>query len=145
MVFSDCYKLLNKNYMSELKKAKAKADKYFSLYVRIRDAKDEIIHCCTCGERFHYKSLHCGHFISRRYDSTRYEEQNTGPQCASCNTFNQGRQFEFSKYLDKKYGSGTSDKMLLKSKMLSKRNRYDYQVIAEEYKNKYKQKLSKDI
>ena len=123
---------------SELQKSKAKADKYFSVYVRQRDAVNEIAKCCTCGERHHWKQMDCGRFMSRRYEATRYDEENTGPQCRACNRFNQGRQFEMFQYLDKKYGKGTSDKMALKSKMFCKRNRYDYDNIADTYKNKLK-------
>lgn len=115
---------------------KIKADKAFSDYVRQRDAdQNGNVICCTCGTRHHWKLMDNGHFMSRRYEATRFDEKNTGPQCKSCNIYNQGRQFEFSKYLDQKYGYGTSDQMLMKSKMLCKRNRYDYEMLIEHYKN----------
>jgi hypothetical protein len=123
---------------SELQRAKDKADKYFSLYVRQRDAISGIARCCTCGERHHWKQIDCGHFMSRRYQSTRFDEKNCAPQCRACNRFNQGRQFEMGKYLDKKYGFGTANKMEMHSKMFCKRYRYDYEVIADTFKNKLK-------
>ena len=121
---------------SPLQKAKDKADKHFSLYVRQRDAKEGIVQCCTCGEWHHWKQMDCGHFMSRRYQATRFDEQNCAIQCRACNRFNQGRQFDMSKYLDKKYGFGTASKMEMKSKMFCKRSRFDYEHIAETYKNK---------
>lgn len=124
--------------MSELSKAKAKADRYFSLYVRQRDAIDGICTCCTCKKMIPWKSIHNGHFQSRRYESTRYDEKNTGPQCAFCNTYNQGEQYKFGLYLDSRYGFKTAEKITIKSRMFCKRNRYDYQVIANEYKEKIK-------
>ena len=125
---------------TELQKAKAKADKYFSLYVRQRETGAlDYNHCCTCGKTIHRKQLHCGHFQSRRYESTRYDEKNTGPQCSYCNTFNQGEQYKFGLYLDKKYGAKTAEKVTIKSRMFCKRNRYDYEMIAEEYKLKLKE------
>ena len=122
---------------SPIQKAKDKADRYFSLYVRQRDAIESgVVRCCTCGEWHHWKQMDCGHFMSRRYQATRFDEKNCASQCRACNRFNQGRQFEMGKYLDKKYGLGTANRMEMKSKMFCKRNRYDYEVIAETFKNK---------
>jgi len=122
--------------MTELQRAKDKADKYFSLYVRQRDAVNGIVKCCTCGQWHHWKQMDAGHFMSRRYEATRFDEMNTGPQCRADNRYNQGRQFEMSKYLDKKYGFGTASKMEMKSKMFCKRDRFDYEHIADTFKNK---------
>ena len=134
------YKKRGQGKKTELHKAKAKADKYFSLYVRQRDVDhDGIVKCCTCSKSFHWKNLDAGHFQSRRYEATRYEERNTGPQCLRDNRFNQGMQYEFSLYLNGKYGAKTAEKITIKSRMFCKRNRYDYQQIAEEYKLKIKE------
>lgn len=124
---------------SSIKGPKRKADTNFSLYVRQRDADlNGMVRCCTCGTPHHWKRLHCGHFQSRRYESTRYDEKNTGPQCPSCNTFNQGQQYKFSLYLNGKYGPKTADQMTIKSRLFCGRKRYDYEVIAEDYKQKLK-------
>lgn len=124
---------------TELQKAKAKADKYFSLYVRQRDANFMgLVRCCTSGTWHHWKNLDCGHFMSRRFEATRYDEKNTGPQSRSSNRFNQGEQYKFGLYLDRKYGPKTAEKVTIKSRMFSKRNRYDYEQIANEYKSKIK-------
>jgi hypothetical protein len=48
--------------MPKTKRAKleAKLDKVFSLYIRLRDAKDEFCTCVTCGKTKHYKDgIHC--------------------------------------------------------------------------------------
>ncbi len=116
-----------------------KLDTIFSQFVRQRDATENgIVKCCTCGHPMRWQTAHNGHFMSRRYQSTRYDEKNTGVQCPGCNTFNQGKQYEFAIYLDKRYGKGTADNMLMKSKMLCKRDRYDLECLIEEYKNKLK-------
>ena len=119
------------------KLAKAKADKYFSEYIRRRDSnKEGIGKCITCGKIGHWKDMHNGHFLSRRYESTRFDPQNCALQCPACNTFNQGRQFEFGIAIDKRYGIGTAQQLLQKSQMLCKRNQNDYEEIALEFKNK---------
>ena len=63
-----------------IKLAKAKADKYFSLFIRERD-KDK--GCVTCGKFTDNKD--CGHFLSRRFESTRFDEKNAHGQCQKCN------------------------------------------------------------
>lgn len=116
--------------------AKKKADKYFSQYIRYKNSKNGVCQCVTCGKWHGVKSIHTGHFISRRYESTRYDEKNCAPQCVACNTFNQGKQYEFGLYIDEEYGKGTAEKLLQKSKMICKRKKFDYEFIAKEYKNK---------
>lgn len=112
--------------------AKAKADKYFSLFIRERDRDKP---CITCGKLTSKKD--CGHFISRRFESTRYDEKNCGGQCLKCNRFEYGNQFAFSLKIDKLYGDGTAKRLHEKSLMFCKRNQNDYEEIAKEYKSKY--------
>lgn len=115
-----------------LKAAKARADKYFAKFIRERD-KDKP--CITCGG---YGQKDCGHFISRRFEATRLDEINAHGQCLKCNRFEYGNQFEHGKQIDILYGPGTAEKLLLKSKMYCKRSIYDYDQIAENYKEKWK-------
>ena len=114
-----------------IKLSKAKADRYFSEYIRLRD-KDKP--CVTCGKYSSDKD--CGHFLSRRFESTRFDEKNCHGQCQKCNRFEYGNQYEHGKKIDEMYGEGTSDSLWMKSKMLCKRTQYDYEVLAEYYKRK---------
>ena len=114
-----------------IKLSKAKADKYFAAYIRQRD-KDKP--CITCGKYTNEKD--CGHFISRRFESVRFDEKNAHGQCLKCNRFEYGNQFEHAKQVDKLYGSGTADKLLQKSKMMCKRNQFDYEMIAADFNSK---------
>ena len=116
------------------KLAKQKADKYFSEYIRKRDSTNGMATCVTCGKRT--AQFDCGHFLSRRFQSTRYDEQNAHAQCLKCNRFENGNQFEHSKAIDEKYGEGTADELLQKSKMICKRKKSDFEWIAKEYKQK---------
>lgn len=113
-----------------------KADKYFSLYIRQKEAVNGYCRCITCGRLFPWNRIDCGHFMSRRYQATRYDEKNCAPQCAACNRFNQGQQFKFGLMIDLKHGEGTAESLLMKSKMTCKRDRFDYEAIAEMYKTK---------
>ena len=76
--------------------------------------------------------------MSRGKESTRYNEKNVNVQCVKCNLFDQGKQFEHSMYIDKKYGLGTSEKLNMLSKMSCKRDAYDYQQIGDELLEKLK-------
>lgn len=118
------------------KLAKDKADKYFSLFIRDRDCKNGHCKCITCGKIVSYEETDCGHFISRSFEATRYDEKNSHAQCRKCNRFQYGRQFEYALAIDKVYGKGTAEALLQKSKQLCKRNKYDYEVLAEYYKSK---------
>ena len=91
-----------------------KLDKVFSQFIRQRDANSKgICTCATCSKQLPIKEIHCGHFMSRRSMATRWHPLNCASQCPSCNTFNQGRQYEFSKYIDKRFGEGTAEMLSL--------------------------------
>jgi hypothetical protein len=74
--------------------------------------------------------------ISRRFEATRFDEKNANAQCLKCNRFENGNQYEHSIFIDQKWGEGTAEQILFKSKMLCKRSQADYEFIAEEFKNK---------
>ena len=127
--------------------------KWFSKFIRLRDSYElngELVaDCCTCGKTVSLMTrqgwspdLHAGHFISRNNKSTKYDEQNVHSQCITCNTFHAGNQFEHGLFIDKKYGPGTAEKILIKSKQLCKRNRYDLKVLADYYREESKKLAS---
>lgn len=98
-----------------ISKLKKETDKWFSKATRYRFAEfkggEWVAECITCGNEKPIKVLQCGHFMSRQYNSTRFLEQNTAPQCFGCNVMHQGRQYEFGAALDKLYGVGTAKEM----------------------------------
>ena len=113
------------------------ADQIFSTYIRRRHAKhNDIVECFTCGKNDHWKKMHCGHFQSRRFYSTRWDETNCQIQCPKCNIFRGGEQFKFGLYLDKKFGRGTSEKLLQKASKTIKLSNVDIQEIISYYKDK---------
>ena len=117
---------------------KARADRLFSLWIRQRDAVNGICRCITCGTPHPWRSIHNGHFMSRARESTRYHEKNTASQCVSCNTFNQGRQFDFGLAIDKRYGPGTAERLSILSKVECKRGWFDYMQIGNIFLEKLK-------
>ena len=112
-----------------------KLDKIFSIYIRTRFSINEVAQCFTCGKKDHWKKLQCGHFQSRKHYSTRWDEINCQVQCAGCNVFKYGEQFIFGQRLNAKYGEGTSEKLLQKSKQILKLSTDDLEMLINKYKD----------
>ena len=87
---------------------KAKLDKLFSLFIRLRDRNssgDTV--CYTCGHTANWKKMQCGHFVPRQYLATRYNEMNCHAQCFACNMYYNGQPSAFAAKLEEDYGKGT--------------------------------------
>jgi len=130
--------------LKTISKLKKELDKWFSLYIRLRESTSEgIVSCCTCGKLGHYKvGMQNGHFQSRRHHSTRWNEQNCAVQCIACNCFSQGEQYKMSIYIDNKYGEGTAELLEMEARKIVKMSRIDYEEKITYYKsivNKIKQ------
>ena len=112
-----------------ISKLKTELDKWFSLYIRLRDATDEgLVQCFTCGKVSHYKSgMQNGHFQSRKHLATRWDEENCQVQCVGCNMFKAGEQYKFSIALDGKYGEGKAEELELLARTIMKVSRIDYE------------------
>tara|TARA_R110002050_G_scaffold24443_2_gene65451 strand:- start:3117 stop:3536 length:420 start_codon:yes stop_codon:yes gene_type:complete len=125
-----------KKKLKTISKLKKELDKQFSLFIRLRYATLEgMTICVTCGDVKHYKSVHCGHFMSRAAHSTRWHEDNCEVQCIGCNLYKQGQQFLFSLHIDSKHGEGTAQELEYLSKQLVKYMRCDYEEKISYYKN----------
>jgi len=102
-----------KQTISSLKK---KADKYFSLYIRYRDSEKRpdgwYAECITCNQVKPIKQMQAGHFVSRRVNALRFEEENVNAQCLGCNMFKSGEQYLYSKAIDLKYGTGKAEELM---------------------------------
>ena len=123
--------------MKTISQLKKELDKWFSLYIRLRDATSEgIVQCFTCSRISHYKSgMQNGHFQSRRHHSTRWNKINCQVQCVKCNLYEQGEQFRFGIALDSKYGEGTSEEIEFLSRTITKLSRIDYEEKITYYKD----------
>lgn len=113
------------------------ADKWFSLYIRIRDCdENRIAKCCTCGKVIDVKYADCGHFIKRQHMATRFDEKNCAAQCKYCNRFEQGKDVDFERYLIKRWGEDAV--LLLKSgkRNTKKMSTFELDLLAIEYKQK---------
>ena len=125
--------------MKTISKLKKELDKWFSLYIRLRDSENGLCQCVTCSKVSYYKSgMQNGHFQSRRFMATRYDEQNCAPQCVACNMFRGGEQFKFALWIDSKYGDGTALELEYKARTTVKFLRVDYEDKISYYKDAVK-------
>jgi hypothetical protein len=97
-----------------------KLDTVFSIYIRRKDAVNEIAQCVTCGKKDHWSKLQNGHWASRRHYSTRWDERNCNVQCAGCNVFRAGEIYLYTKYLCSKYGDNFPEQLHIQSKQICK-------------------------
>ena len=136
-----------KKKLKTITKLKKELDTQFSLFIRLRYATTEgMTQCVTCEDVKHYKSMHCGHFMSRAAHSTRWHEDNCEVQCVGCNLFKQGQQFLFGLHIDHKHGEGTAEELEYLSKTTVKFMRCDYVEQIAHYKELVTElKLTKGI
>lgn len=111
-----------------LSKLKKETDRLHSLFIRAKYPKE----CYTCGAKG--KTLQCGHFISRLYLATRWEENNTRPQCVGCNIWGGGKPLDFEERLKKELGAEVVEDMKARRKELIVPNRRFYEDKIAYYK-----------
>lgn len=118
--------------------------KVFSEYIRLRDADENgFITCITSGRRVHWRESDAGHFISRRHMATKYNEKNVNAQSRHDNRFASGKQFEYALAIDRKYGKGTAEKLLILSKQTCKIGQFEIDQMTKYYQEKVKELKSK--
>lgn len=119
-------------------KLKKELDTIFSRYIRMKYAeKDGTCKCFTCDYRNHWKKLQNGHFVSRYYLSTRFDERNCRPQCYTCNMYRNGMTPDFSQNLEKELGKGITEELYREARKIVKY--FPYEELIEIYKEKVKQ------
>lgn len=130
-------------------KLKKEADACFSKYIRFRDGKltenGWWAQCITCDRWYPYKQIQAGHFQSRRFNNTRFDEQNVNAQCSGCNVFNHGEQYKYGKAVDLKYGDGTAEALHHKAQELHKFTMLELQEIIDDAKEQIKSYESQGV
>lgn len=114
-------------------------DKEWSLIVRQKyaDENGNVI-CFTCPYTNHWKKLQNGHFVSRYYKSTRWEEKNCRPQCYTCNMWRKGMVPDFAANLQKEYGQGIVEELFRQAQQPLKLTREFLQNKLQELTNNTK-------
>ena len=114
-------------------KLKKKLDKVFSEYIRRKYSNSNgQVECYTCGSVKDWKEMQCGHFVSRVYLGTRFEEDNVRVQCVGCNIFGRGKTAIFASNLETERG-GIVTLLYRQAQKITKD--YPYQEKIEYYQN----------
>lgn len=125
-----------KRILTPLQKEKAKAWKWFSRYIRLKYSYNGVCKCITCGQFHGIKNMDAGHFLSRRFLSTLFDEDNCRPQCLKCNRYQQGRSYEFEVALISEIGIEKVNELKAKAKEYQPESIDLYQEISEKYHKK---------
>jgi len=111
----------------------------FSLFIRLRDSDaDGVAKCFTCNRRAHYKKMHCGHGVPRHYLATKFNEKNNNIQCRTCNGPEGGAREVYKAEMDKLYGQGTWDLMILNSRKVVHWSQFEVDQMVIFYKQEVK-------
>jgi hypothetical protein len=117
-----------------------KADKAFSEYIRRVDADSNgNVKCCTCPTVRHWKEMQCGHYISRKNLSTRFNEYNSHVQCRECNEFRGGNIKKYAQFLINEYDEHVIDDLTEMSHQVCKATQFEIDEIERKYKDKIKE------
>lgn len=114
---------------------KAKLDKIFSEYIRYKYADTNgYCRCISCGRIHKIKEIQNGHYMSRRYMSTRFDEDNCRPQCVACNIYNQGNIQMYRINLIKEIGERRVELVEIKARTQThKYSDFEYQELIKYY------------
>ena len=134
-----------KRNLSTRKSIIKRLDKLCSQYIRIKYVRpDGLVPCCTCNKAYPPEKMQCGHFMSRRYNNTRFHPTNITAQCRGCNMFAEGRQWLMGRWLDKEHGAGTAEDMYNLSRSTNKLSMQDLHELEREYEQRTRETLTKD-
>lgn len=117
---------------SSISKLKKDLDTVFSRYIRQKYGNL----CYTCGRE---GIMQCGHFISRTYLSTRWDEDNCRPQCVGCNIYGNGKFLDFEDHLIQDLGIQKVNEIKAKRKELLKPSRKFYTEQISTFSEKLKE------
>lgn len=122
--------------------AKATAWKWYSLYIRLRDAiattgSPEAAICPTCGKLTPWERLDAGHAMGHRQGAVLYDETIVYAQCRPCNQAGDGEKQAFKRFLIEKFGRAWYELKDAGSHETVIYSEWEYRAIAEKYRKAY--------
>lgn len=118
------------------KTSKAKAWKWFSIMIRLRDADEwGYCTCITCTHRGKWRSFDAGHYLPKGSNrGVEFNEKNVHAQCGRCNCFMEGNRLKYREEIIKRYGEKVEEQLHVFGKMSNKLSASIYESMAKEYK-----------
>lgn len=120
--------MISKPKKSSRKKLVKLCDKEMSLYVRERDKR-----CVLCGKT---NQLTCGHLLTRRNYSTRWDFGNCFCQCSGCNYRHEFNAAPFTLWFIHKFGLSTYEDLEARHNGIVKLKEADLEGILRQIKAK---------
>lgn len=108
----------------------------FSQYIRLNESTNGWGRCFTCGIKKPWKELQAGHFVSRRFKATLYEEMNVNSQCMACNCFLHGNLLIYRRKMDELYGDNNVEALERRAHQVKKWTVPELEAMIAEYKAK---------
>ena len=109
-------------------------DKLCRQILLIRDWRPgDMFRCISCHCLLPLQVAQVGHFISRRYESTRWDLRNVNLQCASCNKWHSGNLIEYRKTLVEKHGEEEIAFMEQMYRIAPGYSAFDLSLLVEKY------------
>jgi len=115
---------------------KAKLDKVFSMYIRLRDSKEfdfKAFKCISCGRILPFEDADAGHFFSRKHNSVRFNEKNVNAECKYDNRFNAEHLEFYRDNLIKKIGQKNFDILKWESSQTKKWSDFELKELIKYY------------
>lgn len=115
------------------------AQEWFNKYIRLRDSKNGMFKCISCGAFKSNDQLNAGHFYSvGGHSYLRFNEKNVHGQCIKCNCHEHANLLNYRKNLIKKIGQEEVDKLETWCKFSHKWDKIQVIAIIQLYKEKCK-------
>jgi hypothetical protein len=75
--------------------------------------------CVSCGDNYHYKEMHGGHYVDRNRRNTIFDEMNCHPQCVDCNSYGGNGQVKpsYDAYMLAQYGEDAVEALKARAKI----------------------------
>ena len=131
-----------KKKLDSISKLKERVWKWFSIYIRLRDADWKgFAQCVTCGKTDYFSKLQAGHFIPGRHPSILFDERGVHPQCYHCNVGLKGNPRKYDAFMKKKYGQKVIDELDRLDTQLKQFTKEELQELLSHFQNKAKKLL----
>ena len=114
--------------------------RWFSLFIRLRDSKEGVGKCISCGKFIEFgANWHAGHYIPKTKGSLYFDEQNVNGQCKACNKFRSGNLISYREGLINKIGEPRVKLLEQRRHNMTPFYRFDLIEKIEKYKRKAKE------
>lgn len=118
---------------------KAKAQKEFNKFIRLRDSEGDWFRCISCQMVKPIEQMNAGHYLSAGHNTAvRFNEDNTNVQCIRCNFHLHGNQSNYRVGLVNKIGLQRVEALEAMASKVTKFDRFTFIDIIETYKAKNK-------